>query len=172
MQIDADVDSGISYIQPGETPQNHFPTTPTCRTLRPPVMPDPPDAGDGGFSSCPDPNAPCCASDHDCVDGGAGKTNGRCVHIFYTECNWDGCVTSSDCASDQSCICASDDPSDMNRCAPSNCRSDADCGSGGYCSPTVSACFGGGVDGIYCHTPDDKCLNDSDCAALPVQKGE
>jgi hypothetical protein len=54
-----------------------------------------------------------------------------------------------------------------NVCVPSDCRVDADCGPGGYCSPTVSSSCGAfyGVQGYYCHRPGDACVNDSDCAA-------
>jgi hypothetical protein len=73
----------------------------------------------------------------------------------------------------------------------SNCRVDADCGPGGYCSPSVIAyCFcprtelcdstsmctanGNPVPcvcgdacghGYFCHTGCDACTDDSDCAA-------
>jgi hypothetical protein len=48
---------------------------------------------------------------------------------------------------------------------PGNCRVDADCGPGGYCSPTVDSGCGSfyGVQGYYCHTPADECVNDRDC---------
>jgi hypothetical protein len=50
-----------------------------------------------------------------------------------------------------------------NTCLTSNCRVDADCGAGGYCSPAdnVSSC--GSVLGYFCHTASDMCLDDSDC---------
>jgi hypothetical protein len=44
-----------------------------------------------------------------------------------------------------------------------NCRVDADCGAGGYCSPSYDTVGCGGLAGTYCHTAMDKCLNDSDC---------
>jgi hypothetical protein len=38
---------------------------------------------------------------------------------------------------------------------------DADCGPGGYCSPSVTGtCLGH----LYaCHSPDDACLDEADC---------
>jgi hypothetical protein len=51
-----------------------------------------------------------------------------------------------------------------NFCLAGNCRVDADCGAGGYCSPTFGSCGSFfGVVGYYCHTPKDKCVDDSDC---------
>jgi hypothetical protein len=54
-----------------------------------------------------------------------------------------------------------------NTCISSNCHTDADCGAGFFCSPTVDASCGSfyGVQGFYCHTCQDTCVNDSDCAA-------
>jgi hypothetical protein len=51
-----------------------------------------------------------------------------------------------------------------NICIPNDCRVDADCACG-YCSPTVNPNCGSfyGVQGYYCHTPQDCCVNDSDC---------
>jgi hypothetical protein len=53
-----------------------------------------------------------------------------------------------------------------NVCKAGNCRVDANCGPGGYCSPSLGTCGNyGGVVGYYCHTAKDKCVDDSDCAA-------
>jgi hypothetical protein len=81
-----------------------------------------------------------------------------------------------------------------NTCeSDSDCRVDADCGPGGFCSPSVVEgacdcldaalcdpsehlrCTVDGMDvpcecgdacghGYFCHTPDDACLDDADCA--------
>ena len=51
-----------------------------------------------------------------------------------------------------------------NVCYPAGCRVDADCGPGGYCSPSPTLGCCGGPSGFHCHTPQDSCLNDSDCA--------
>jgi hypothetical protein len=46
-----------------------------------------------------------------------------------------------------------------------NCQIDADCGDGGYCSPTQGDCGSySGIIGYYCHTPADTCVNDSECS--------
>jgi len=50
-------------------------------------------------------------------------------------------------------------------CVEANCHTDADCGSNGYCSPTVDSECGSfyGTVGFYCHTCDDTCTDDTDC---------
>ena len=51
-----------------------------------------------------------------------------------------------------------------NECVPGNCRVDADCGAGWFCSPTVGLVGPFyGVAGHYCHTADDTCVDDGDC---------
>ena len=49
----------------------------------------------------------------------------------------------------------------------SNCRVDADCGPGGFCSPsnldTIIQCWGPCGTGYFCHTPKDSCLDGNDC---------
>jgi len=96
-----------------------------------------------------------------CADAGvpAGQEDGG------IKCNSD-----QDCSNGAVCACAStrgNNAAAGNVCVPSNCRIDSDCGVGGYCSPTVSATCGPffGVEGYYCHTPQDQCRNDSDCAS-------
>jgi hypothetical protein len=53
----------------------------------------------------------------------------------------------------------------FNICLTGNCRVDADCGPGGFCSPTWDLACGqsNGVVGYYCHTPRDTCVDDIDC---------
>jgi hypothetical protein len=56
--------------------------------------------------------------------------------------------------------------SGTNVCKGGNCRTDKDCGAGGYCSPSFGSCGAYlGVVAYYCHTPKDKCVDDADCAA-------
>ena len=51
-----------------------------------------------------------------------------------------------------------------NTCVYSNCWTDADCRAGFFCSPTVAlGCGSSGVQGFYCHTGQDTCVDDSDC---------
>ena len=47
-----------------------------------------------------------------------------------------------------------------NACVYAECRVDADCGAGLYCSPSLVLC----TYRVYtCHTPDDQCADDADC---------
>ena len=111
-------------------------------------------AADGGIA---------CATDSECTAG----TNGRCFPFQGTlgpgGCSYDECASDSDCPSGTPCICRSgDSDNDPNVCAPGgNCAVDSDCGSGGFCSPTETGCFS--PYRYFCHTPEDTCLDDSDC---------
>ena len=112
-----------------------------------------------------------CSSDSDCIDAG---TNGRCVEWLGPlgcSCSYDGCAGDSDCPSGQPCACHGSPYmfGSGNWCVPGNCQVDADCGTGGYCSPTPALpCNMNGRDlycqglGYYCHTPKDECGDDSD----------
>jgi hypothetical protein len=45
-----------------------------------------------------------------------------------------------------------------------NCQIDADCGGGGFCSPSLGECGNySGVVAYWCRTPEDTCVEDSDC---------
>jgi hypothetical protein len=105
-----------------------------------------------------------CSQDSQCLSG----TNGRCLQsgpIPGLACDYDTCFSDSDCALGSVCQCRG--PSDglnANYCTKqSNCQVDADCGVNGYCSPSQAHEW---CRTFYaCHTPDDQCLNDSDCPA-------
>ena len=142
------------------------------------------DGGDGGVLGCPwlgMSGAPeCtigCTDDTSC----AGGANGRCGCAWGAAPNpWGTACSYDDCASDDACghtVClcrettlpgVTPDPARRTICAGSgNCKVDSDCGGGGYCAPT--AAFQCGPDrwdyyGFFCHTPNDECVNDSDCA--------
>lgn len=85
----------------------------------------------------------------------------RCVG---GHCRTDQCYTDSDCKSELS-VCACDPMDHGHRCLPSDCQVDADCGPGGFCSPSFGLHCGSyhGVLSYHCHTPKDDCLDDSDC---------
>jgi hypothetical protein len=107
-----------------------------------------------------------CSTDSQCADGGA---DGRCTNSpggpAGCFCTYDACGTDNDCPSGQLCVCHDSAYNhDGNTCLPGNCRVDADCGPGGYCSPAHGTNDCGGVNGYYCHTPQDQCIDDSDCA--------
>jgi hypothetical protein len=111
-----------------------------------------------------------CDSDSQCTMG----TNGRCVEqgggIAYCGCTYDTCADDSACPTGQTCAChGSPYNSGGNTCVPGNCRVDSDCGPGGYCSPSYAQEGCGGLEGYYCHTPKDQCVNDGDCMTSGFQ---
>ena len=104
-----------------------------------------------------------CAQDEHCTRG----DNGRCEDFRGDwRCTYDECFADASCNQGGPCACEGGFWSDSNVCLPGNCRTDADCGSAGYCSPTFGDCGGySGVIGYYCHTAQDTCLDDADCTA-------
>jgi hypothetical protein len=143
------------------TPLKHFPAGATCRATRPAGTNSGLDAG-----SCDAGTFCACGSDSECTGG----NNGRCITDGNAgpHCTYDGCFASSDCATGSSCACGDIDSYSFNTCVPSNCSVDTDCGANGFCSPSYGTCgsFGGEYGGIYCHTPQDTCINDSDCTTI------
>jgi hypothetical protein len=117
------------------------------------------------------PYGPDCSSDAVCTEG----ANGRCFPdeglVMESGCSYDKCFTDSQCPSLSACHCRdSAADSTPNVCLPvGTCTVDADCGLGGYCSPSPSP-PAGIVPGCgypnfayYCHTKKDTCTNASDC---------
>lgn len=141
----------------GVAPVNHRPDDSQCLTQAPPG-----DCTFGGSSGGPN-----CSSDAQCVDAGV---NGRCVTnnggAAFCYCTSDSCADDGACPTGQTCACHGSPYTGGvgNHCVPGNCRVDADCGVGGWCSPTYTTSGCGSVGGYYCHTPQDQCVNDSDCA--------
>ena len=100
------------------------------------------------------------------------------MHGIGCTCTYDTCTTDADCTqSGGPCECrpaaqsngqgiVAPATSASNICLIGNCRVDANCGAGGYCSPSFGSCGNyAGVVGYYCHTAKDKCVDDADCAA-------
>lgn len=107
-----------------------------------------------------------CTKDADCSAG----LNGRCLahnEPCDTACSYDECLTDSDCAG-APCLCRSSAADTVkNQCLPgSNCKTDSDCGSCGYCSadaePVGLDCRVESVSYV-CHTARDQCADDDDC---------
>lgn len=103
-----------------------------------------------------------CETDADCDEG----ERGRCEDFRgYAQCTYDECTQDSECATGGPCGCELGFWSDSNVCLGGNCQVDGDCGEGGYCSPSFSECGSySGVVAHWCHTPEDECVNDSECA--------
>jgi hypothetical protein len=139
----------------GQTPLNHRPSDVQCST---PAAP-----GD-----CLDPPPwATCTTDSDCTAG----ANGRCIptvggYAPSCVCTHDTCMQDTDCPNGQTCACHGSAYTGLgNTCVSGNCRVDADCGAGGYCSPSpaLGGCGSDVPAGYYCHTPGDLCIDDSDC---------
>jgi hypothetical protein len=122
-----------------------------------------------------------CTRDSDCASG----ANGRCLQAggpscgYY--CSYDECTQDSDCKVNAPCACrSSNSDTGPNACATgSNCRVDADCGPGGFCSPSLvgspcgcnseifcradsgSSCSETGPDGVTKSVPCSSC--DGNC---------
>jgi hypothetical protein len=140
----------------GTIPVNHRPNDLPCIAAPP-------------ASNCMSSGNPAdmCSSDAQCTGA-----NGRCFafnggSVGYCMCTYDACGNDSDCPAGNTCAChgSAYTGGAGNTCKASDCRVDADCGPGGFCSASVdlTTCNGAGVGGYYCHTPSDVCINDSDC---------
>ena len=145
----------------GRIPKRHRPAPVACPTDRPPGKPA--DAGvvDAVGSEC--------FTDSDCTAG----SNGRCSFDSFQLvdlCSYDLCFADTDCATGEVCVCRADlgSPSRHERppghaCERGTCVVDADCGPNGYCSPNVVVGCESVLTGWYCHTKDDRCIDDEDC---------
>ncbi|HSZ82865.1 MAG TPA: hypothetical protein VLA14_11315 [Polyangia bacterium] len=151
----------------GRVPAKHRASAAACSTDRP--------AGVCAVAVAAGTSAPtpACTKDSDCTAG----SNGRCLElgrVAACSCSYDMCTTDADCAQTGGpCACRPDaqgvvapTTTSSNTCLAGDCRVDADCGAGGYCSPSLGSCGNySGVTGYYCHTATDACVDDADCAA-------
>jgi hypothetical protein len=148
----------------GFEPQSHRAASVICDGAR--------HAGSVAVGGCGRPGntdglpVPVCVKDSDCTSG----ANGRCLggqQLCETYCSYDACFADSDCASSEVCSCRQSGPSSANLCVPAgDCRIDADCGAGGFCSPSSLYGFACGEacgHGYFCRTRRDACLDNSDC---------
>lgn len=159
----------------GRVPLQHRAKAEACPSQRGPA----PQLCTGGSCAGQPYSAPStCSSDSQCTAG----VNGRCFPweglITAGGCSYDECSSDSGCGSKTPCLCrTSATDNRANICdVGGNCAVDSDCGTGGYCSPSMVACYStnrqaeveginyGGPNPYYCHTASDLCLDDSDCA--------
>ena len=142
---------GLARAKKSAQPDQHRASASPCASTRPPGETNQREGGD-------------CKSDADCK---AGK-NGRCMALGggrmapQNRCTYDACFTDNECGPKQTCNCEHQG----NYCLPGNCRVDADCGNGGFCSPSWALCSLHGPyrpNGYYCHTSSDECMRDEDC---------
>jgi len=104
-----------------------------------------------------------CAQDSDCNAG----INGRCLWFHASYCSYDTCFNDSDCSDNGVCACRLAN-NNSNSCVEGNCRVDADCGQGAFCSPSQLGNICGydaslSSSGYFCHTVNDSCVEDSNC---------
>jgi hypothetical protein len=135
-----------------------------------------------------------CMSDADCTTGADGECTAFHGPIACViGCSYDECFDDTGCPSPAPCECrVSADSPDANHCETnSTCQVDDDCGPGGFCSPSEldqfcfcpstalctpdDHCYAGTMEvpcacgdacghGYFCHTKDDTCIDDEDCA--------
>lgn len=104
-----------------------------------------------------------CSADEDCDQ----RPNGHCVHWMLKgyqgdRCEYDDCYRDEDCAGRGVCACGDT----QNRClGDSDCRVDADCGSGRWCSPSSNCGFD--IVAYHCRARADLCVDAGDCPATP-----
>ncbi|GEM_PF-2689267 len=140
-------DSGFDWVEP----PNHRDTAGSCPVRERPV---------GTTQVC---------DDESCTMG----SNGRCRLINYLDdsdeyCTYDACNEDAECPKNEVCECGN--PTDLviglgadeNRCVPSNCKMDSDCGPA-FCKPSPDICGSGQTYGYFCTTESDECLQNSDC---------
>ena len=98
-----------------------------------------------------------CRSHGECSEG----DNGRCSYNGDA-CTYDECFGDEDCQQNALCDCAGG-PDANHRCLPVECRTDQDCTSGMWCSPSPQLECPQPVVGYFCHTATDECVVDGDC---------
>jgi hypothetical protein len=108
------------------------------------------------------PDGPPCTANADCKE----QKNGRCSASGF--CSYDSCYADADCGKGGVCVCTEEGKRGY-ACVMGNCSVDGDCKGergNGYCSPTYGLSCGPftGTIGWYCHTKDDDCVDDGDCA--------
>ena len=163
--LDGDLDAVIE-VDPDallREPKIHRPTADACTAPRPP----------GNVHTTGDAGPDSCNGDTQCTAG----TNGRCDQATWTPvCTYDTCFGDADCKADELCACRGTPggvdvygigaENETNICRHAACHVDADCGAPGhgYCSPSYVGFDCTGLDGWFCHTPYDQCVDAEDCA--------
>jgi hypothetical protein len=150
---EAGLDARGDRVVVGRVPAKHRAAPATCDGVRPAT--EPTNVPDSGFGQC--------AKNADCTAG----RNGRCVWARAgLVCTYDQCTTDGECGKNV-CECSGGMAATDVCLGEGNCRVDDDCGAGGYCSPTLGSCgHYTGYVGYYCHTAQDECVDDEDCAGV------
>jgi len=156
---------GCSSSSSGDTTDGGGPITHAPKDHRPAPTTCTPSKSPGACPTTPTPSGDC-KTDADCTKG----TNGHCVAsgggFLYCSCAYDTCVSDGDCSGGVCACQGSPYAVDANGCSTlGNCKVDADCGAGGYCSPSQGTGCVTGLAGYYCHGSSDECVDGSDCKA-------
>ncbi len=142
-------------------PVGHRATATACDPVRPSSDPNVPDASGPPVA---------CHAHADCTAG----RNGRCTGNGHDgwRCTYDECANDTECSGGKVCGCDLGFRSGADVCLTANCRVDGDCGTNGYCSPSLGSCGDySGVVAYYCHTATDECIDDADCTATTGGRG-
>lgn len=102
------------------------------------------------------------------VVSGVPESGTQAMLYCTTVCSYDECFTDSDCEGGVPCGCRLQSiQGSPNMClAASQCAVDSNCSPPAFCSPSPVV---GLVDVAYfCHTPNDTCVDDSDCQNPPA----
>ncbi len=144
-------------VEAGRAPQNHRADNAQCLDMAPP-----------GATTCPalaNAAASDCQTDSQCTSGSNGRCEGNGGGPAGCHCSYDTCTQDDACKMGGPCAChGSTHLSGGNVCAPGNCQIDSDCGANNFCSPSLSPTSCYSLAGYYCHTPNDQCADDADCA--------
>ncbi|MBN2525037.1 MAG: hypothetical protein JXR76_01500 [Deltaproteobacteria bacterium] len=148
---DSETDTGTIDFR---EPEIHRPEAINCENVHSPE--EPPLDAEGN-----------CQQHSDCTEG----QNGKCVQLgigargYEYYCVYDTCYLDAECEQEGMNLCFCSAREEAHCFQYGNCQVDADCGDGGYCSPSSSDHCGyyRYIDGFYCHTPRDTCMDDKDC---------
>lgn len=135
-------DASSDGAKPLRVPDQHRPAPVACTERTPGSTVD----------ATPDGGPPCVGTNATWITTPGGMND---------HCAIDQCFQDDDCKNDGG-VAVCDCTGNRNQCLPhANCRTDADCGAGGFCSYSVGR---SGQLGYFCHTAADECVSGSDCA--------
>ena len=92
-----------------------------------------------------------------------GRRTDSCGYIYSTDSIYDDCMSDADWGDNAMCACDNGNTShptasaSRNRCIPSNCRTDADCGAGSRCLTETATSCDMKITARFCSTPSDLC---------------
>jgi hypothetical protein len=180
-QVTASGDAGLRETR---VPAKHRASGSSCPSERGAINPTPVDP------MCTPPDSSLCQTlftctqDSNCSQGANGRCGQASIGPRHLSCSYDECLSDEDCVAGAACECRAEaSDSWANSClSAGNCRVDADCGDGAYCSPSqinsfcsclspalcdppdrAISCGDACGHGYFCHTATDTCIDDTDC---------